>query len=105
VLGSTPLQTLAQLLCQGGTGCDLKTIREIYKKLRRLIEEYMTEKVADIVLKGEVEIDETLCYKEKYRRRVRRYNHHYWVFGLKERGENGRFLAFPVLNRNRETLS
>ena len=81
----------------------LKTLRKYYRILSRLIMVYHAESMERKVLRGEVEIDESLVYK------IRRGDHgrlakiRVWLLGLRQRGSKT-CLVYTLPSRTRSVI-
>lgn len=85
--------------------CCNKVIQSVYSRIRHLCS--YSNKHNPIILGGlqkVVEIDETLLSKVKYNRGSALKRKQVWLFGIVERGVNGRCYLEIVPNRKAETL-
>ena len=82
-----------------------RTIRSFFKKIKLAINTYVSREMSTMIFDGEVEIDETPVYREKPGYLFARgYQIKVWFVGLRQRDDTKKFLIYPVLWRNRETL-
>ena len=82
----------------------LKTIRNFFFKIRKSLRTQVFREMQSTFFTEEVEIDETMVYKEKKGYPFARgYRTQFWFIGIKSRNSQA-FVIYPVMWRNRDTL-
>ena len=82
----------------------LKSIRVLYTKLRAALRRNVFAEMRTLILNGPCEINETPIYKQRPGYPfARQYQMQYWFIGIRCR-QTHRFVIYPVLWRNHDTL-
>jgi len=88
--------------CRGYLSVSLKTAQKVYPLIRQAIYDHLMEQLEELLLAGEIEMDETMYGGHRKGKRGWGAAEKQIVLGRYQR--NGQVMSFPVANRKTRTL-